>query len=367
MTAKERLLGAIYRKPIDRVPVSTYGFGWNDASWECKEPAAAELCGYIRQYTDQVRHIGIPLMPAQNAYKEKKKWREGNSTFIQTVFHAPRGDLTCLKREDDRIATEWTLKHLLNSAEDAENFLSIPYERLHVDAEAFRKKREALGTDGLLAVNIADPFGAWGGYFPMEELLVLALTETSRMKALCERYYERNMEVLQEFLCLDVRDVIFNISGPEFAAEPYLPVSLFDELVNCYLIDMCREIKRAGGIPRIHCHGRVKALLPSLAKTDAMMLEPLEPAPQGDVTLSEVKRGYGEKFCLMGNIEYLELETASPGRIDALVHTAMEEAMEGGGFILLPTTFPITYDLSPTVTRNYLQMFESAHKYGTYK
>ena len=71
-------------------------------------------------------------------------------------------------------------------------------------------------------------------------------------------------------------------------------------------------------------------------------------------------------FGVWNDIELKELEFASPERIDALVKEAMEAAKDGGGFVLMPTAAPINVPLAPIAERNYIQMFESAEKYGKY-
>ena len=45
---------------------------------------------------------------------------------------------------------------------------------------------------------------------------------------------------------------------------------------------------------------------------------------------------------------------------------AMTDAKAGGGFILMPTAAPINVPLSPRTEANYLQMIESAWRYGQY-
>lgn len=98
------------------------------------------------------------------------------------------------------------------------------------------------------------------------------------------------------------------------------------------------------------------------------MLEPVEPCPDGDIALSEVKRRYGGKLCLMGNIEMREIENeyVDKARIDMLVREAMDAAKAGSGFMLMPTSFPITIPLPLKTEENYIQMIDSARKYGRY-
>jgi len=49
-----------------------------------------------------------------------------------------------------------------------------------------------------------------------------------------------------------------------------------------------------------------------------------------------------------------------------MVKKAMVDAKRGSGFILMPTACPINVPLSKITQENYMQMLESAEKYGNY-
>ena len=98
----------------------------------------------------------------------------------------------------------------------------------------------------------------------------------------------------------------------------------------------------------------------------AQGLDPIEPPPDGDIELSEVKRRYGDRLCLFGNVELRDLEHSSRAKVDALVKKAMDEAKEGGGFVLMPTAAPINVPLSRKTEENYLQYIDSGLRYGRY-
>ena len=117
---------------------------------------------------------------------------------------------------------------------------------------------------------------------------------------------------------------------------------------------------------RIHSHGKISKVIEQFAMLDADGLDPIEPPPDGDMELADVKKLYGKKFCLFGNIELKELEFSSRERIDYLVKKAMYAAKEGSGFVLMPTAAPINVPLSAKTEENYFQMIESALKYGIY-
>lgn len=367
MTSKERLLSCIRHDPIDRVPISTYELvGWNMDAWENKEPSYEKLMSVIREKTDCIYMLNpgereIPLKPA-----DIKKWSEGESHYTEKIYRTPKGDLTSLQREDKDIHTVWTLKHLLDDMEDIDKYLSIPYSPPEFDMTDFFERKDALGENGLMMISVDDPICQAAELFEMGKFLIYAITEQEKIKYFLDAIFERQFYSLKTLLKNDVKDVIFRVCGPEYATPPYLHPDYYHDYVTCYLTDICEEIKSAGGIARIHSHGKIGKVIEQFASTAAECLDPLEPLPDGDMELEKIKELYGDKFCLFGNVELKELETSDRERIDCLVKKAMADAMEGSGFVLMPTAAPINAPLSKKTEENYLQMIESAYEYGKY-
>ncbi len=367
LTSRERLLRCIRHEPVDRVPISAYELiGWNENAWENKEPSYRKLMDVIREYTDCIYMLNPGAKDIPRGECEVVEWTEGTSHYIKRIYKTKGGDLTSLHREDDGVHTTWTLKHLLEDISDIEKYLSIPYSPVEPDMDEYFREQEKLGDKGVMMITVSDPICVAAELFEMGNFLVYAITEPRKVKYFLDAIHERQMYELKSILKHDVKDIIFRVCGPEYATPPYLPPEYFYNYVTCYLIEICREIKSAGGIPRIHCHGKIAKVLDQFAMTDAEAIDPIEPPPDGDVELSYVKRKYGNKFCLFGNLELKELETSSRERIDFLVRKAMEDAKEGSGFVLMPTAAPINVPLSKKTEENFLQMIESGIKYGKY-
>jgi hypothetical protein len=369
LTSKERLLKCIHHQPIDRVPISTYELvGWDERAWENQDPSYRRLMDAVREYTDCIfmTQPEIREKPDPNPLMEVREWRERESFFTRKIYHTPNGDLSLLYRVDNHVHTRWTLKHLLEEISDIDIYLSIPYESPEIDMTVFNQDREKLGDKGLMMISVDDPICLAAELFEMGTFLTHAVTEPEKIKYFLDAIHERQMVYLKQLLKHEVKDVIFRICGPEYATPPYLSPRYFHDYVTCYLQEITREIGNAGGLPRIHSHGKIGKVIDQFAMTDAVGLDPVEPPPDGDIELSEIKRVYGKKFCLFGNIELKELEVSSRERIDDLVKKAMEDAKEGSGFVLMPTAAPINSPLSPKTEENYLRMFESAVKYGKY-
>ena len=58
--------------------------------------------------------------------------------------------------------------------------------------------------------------------------------------------------------------------------------------------------------------------------------DPLEPSPQGDVSLKYVREKYGDQLVLFGNIEVADIENMPNGKFGDLVDRTLDEiALEG--------------------------------------
>lgn len=80
--------------------------------------------------------------------------------------------------------------------------------------------------------------------------------------------------------------------------------------------------------------GRVRRYMDALVDTGADFVETFEPN-QGDVSLSEAKRRWGDKICIMGNFDCTVLAFGSIEDAKAEARRCLREAMEGGGYVMV--------------------------------
>jgi uroporphyrinogen-III decarboxylase len=151
---------------------------------------------------------------------------------------------------------------------------------------------------------------------------------------------------------------LWRICGSEYASEPFLPPRLYSEYVVRYTKPVVDIIHRYGGFARIHSHGRLKNILPLILAMEPDGLDPIEPPPQGDMRLIDVRRLYGEQIVLFGNIEASELEMLPPRQFERRAVQALREgtAGPGRGFVLMPSSCPYGRQISPDVQTNYETM-----------
>ncbi|MBU1183469.1 MAG: uroporphyrinogen decarboxylase family protein, partial [Proteobacteria bacterium] len=136
----------------------------------------------------------------------------------------------------------------------------------------------------------------------------------------------------------------------------------FMEFVNPYnrkLVDRAHEL----GLKVVrHSDGNIWSIMDIIIESGYDGLNPLE--PQADMDLKKVKDKYGNKICLLGNIDCKELlPFGTPGQVEAAVKNAIEVAAAGGGYILCDSN-----SLHPGVNpENCIAMFEATKKYGLYE
>ena len=107
---------------------------------------------------------------------------------------------------------------------------------------------------------------------------------------------------------------------------------------------------------------RMKAVLDLILKTGCTAVDPIEPAPQGDVTLAEVREKTGGKLVLFGNLEISDIEQLSPDEMEKKVLTAIQES-GGSRFVLMPSASPYGRKLSPLTLANYTRIVETVENY----
>lgn len=357
-------------EPVDRPAVSFYEIGgfkidptdpdsfniYNAPSWQ-------PLLRLAEERTDVIRMLPPGSKPTpDNCAKEffsYDHYEEDGSKFYRTTLNVAGKTFTSLARRDPEVDTVWTLEHLLKTPEDLEAYLQIPDEAFKYEADITNlvKEDEAIGDRGIVMVDVADPLCYAAGLFSMEDYTITALTEPDLFHQLLQKFTKRVYPII-DAVSEQFPGHLWRIVGPEYAAEPYLPPRLFKEYVADYCKPMVESIKKHGGFARIHCHGRIKNILPLMAEIGIDGIDPIEPIPQGDVNLADVRREYGKQMVLFGNLEITDIENLEPSEFEKVVAKSLQDGTccEGRGFVLMPSASPYGRIISEKTMANYETM-----------
>lgn len=98
---------------------------------------------------------------------------------------------------------------------------------------------------------------------------------------------------------------------------------------------VCRVAHERGMPVQYHMCGKSRKMLPITVEMGVDGLDALESPPTGDVDLAEVKKTFGRRVSLRGNVNSITVMLrGSPRDVERDVLRCMEAAKEGGGFIL---------------------------------
>ena len=362
-----RIIG---RQSVDRPAVCFYEINGYDENPDDPDPfniynhpSWQPLIEITRQKTDRIVMRSVPFKeaapdPLADLTRIEIIERDDSRLTVKTI-RADNRLLVERTRRDRQVNTTWTEEHLLKSVEDLQAYLSLPWPEfsgLPDISEVLRIEAE-LGDTGIVMIDTPDPLCQAAALFNMADYTVIALTEPALFRKLLDRFAQ-TLQPQTEAVAQALPGRLWRIYGPEYASPPYLPPRLFREYAVVYDRPMVAAIHRYGGYARLHCHGKIKAILDDIASTGCMGIDPIEPPPQGDVALKYVRDHYGDRLVLFGNLEASELEILPTSQFEAKIRTTLQEGTDRalGGFVLMPSSCPYGRQLPPQALQNYEKM-----------
>ncbi|MBA4386559.1 MAG: hypothetical protein C0404_01180 [Verrucomicrobia bacterium] len=380
MNRRDRLMATLRGEPVDRPAVCFYEITGYDQDTKSTDPfnifshpSWKPLLDMTWERTDIIPRRNVPFVDAPpNPMKEltrTEKWMDDKgSRFVRTTVKAGNRTLTNTTRRDPDVDTVWTTEHLLKDEDDFRAWIDLPQAAFGgtPDIEPVLKAEREIGDRGIVLIDFGDPLCSVASLFDMATYTVIALTEENLMHRALEKVQSLRLQQV-EAIAAALPGRLWRIVGPEYASPPYLPPRLFREYVTRYDKPMCDAIKRHGGFPRIHSHGRLNDVLDYIAETGCTGLDPVEPPHQGDVSLAYVREHYGEQMVLFGNIEATDIENLPTEQFRVKVETALREGTSGRGrgFVLLPSACPYGRVLPDRALRNYEAMIELTEHWQT--
>lgn len=116
-----------------------------------------------------------------------------------------------------------------------------------------------------------------------------------------------------------------------FNTGPFLSPAQFGEFVTPYLAQLCGAYREMGLYAVKHTDGNIMPILDQLVEAGPHALHSLD--PQAGIDIAEVKRQYGDRVCLIGNVNCGLLDTGTAQEAAASARYALENGMPGGGYI----------------------------------
>ena len=336
MNSRERVVAALRREEPDRVPYCELGvdralamrlMGWGEP---VSQAASLEANPYS---VDEAKALAAKLGTDNICY------------VMRAPVYAERlpGEGGRLFYGAGQIHSEADL-HLLQLPDPTD-------DALYADAAAFVAQKGEYAAWFVTRIGIFPTMLSMG----IEHFSLALYDNRPLVETILERYCTWS-EVVAERVCRLGFDAYFSTDDMAFNTNTFFSRRVFRELVLPYYRRMAERIT----LPWvIHSDGNILPFVPDLVDLGIAGLHPLE---KGAVDVAAVKAEYGDRLCLLGNVDLNLLGLGTPEDIDHEVRELIRMAGPGGGYIVTSGNSLAAY-VKP---ENALAMGPAVRRYGRY-
>ncbi|MBI3852735.1 MAG: hypothetical protein HY298_20975 [Verrucomicrobia bacterium] len=229
-----------------------------------------------------------------------------------------------------------TLKYIKDIAADFAKFRYLLREPTGYTTETAKLQKAAVGKEYAFGTYVVYPgFQAWmdyteGGVQPVVFAEMDHPELLEELRELHEHVVLRQVEMILDSKLYDY--ILLAGSGSVTLASP----KLFDKYAFPTIQKITSLCKQAGVPTMLHSCGKQTHIVKRCAEdSDLNCINPLEIPPMGDCDLAKIKRLYGEKIALMGNLHTTEVMLfGTPTEVERAAKKCIDDAAAGGGFIL---------------------------------
>lgn len=376
MTSKERMMTALRGGIPDRVPVAP----------DISNMVPCRLTGkpfwdiYLYNnpsltmaYINAVKHFGMDgwlvdggvgfTLNSDIQVDSQIISRTAEAIYQRNTWHTPDGDMTETICYSAGNPPTWTEKLVKDLSQDFRKIRHLFSGIKSYDASLLQVIKQEYGELGLNSAMIVPPgFQTFIHYFHgnLESCVYAYYDERDLFLELSDMFAKQEMQKLDIFLDCGYDAILIGASGSVTLQSP----EIWDELTLPFIQKSTAICKQAGVLTGMHSCGIQQHLIRQCtAHTDLDYVNPLEIPPMGDCILRDVKRDYGDRIALMGNLHTTEV-MLNPNPDVVLLESlrAIRDAGANGGFVL-STGDQCGRD---TPDENIFTMIQAAREYGTY-
>ena len=336
MNSRERVLAALRREEPDRVPYCEQGIdralamrlmGWGEPVSQARDleknaytvEEAKAIASYL--HLDNITYIlRAPV------YAHKRPGKDGRLFYAEGMIRT-EADLSLLELPD-------------------------PYDdALYAEAETFAREKGDYALWFVTRIGIFPTMLSMG----IENFSLALYDNRPFVEAVLDRYCDWTT-VVAERICQLGFDVFVSTDDLAYKTNTFFSPQVFRELV----LPRYRRVAEKITIPWIiHSDGNIMPFLEDLLSLGIAGLHPNE---KGAMDIRAMKRQYGDRLCLLGNVDLNILGMGTPEDVDREVRELIRDVGPGGGYIVTSGNSLAGY-LRP---ENVLALSRAVQKYGHY-
>lgn len=220
--------------------------------------------------------------------------------------------------------------------------------------------RELSGDEYFIMVH-GDPTHGMPDGHNMMEMSVQMYEEPEKLNEVSERRMEEYLGWAKALEGTGLLDGFAMCSDYGFNVNPFFSPDMFAELVTPYLKRIIDAYREMGYYSIKHSDGNIMPILDQIIGCAPDALHSID--PQGGMDLKLVKQLYGDKVCMIGNVNCGLLQTGTIKEVETDVLRSLRDGMPGYGYIF--STSNCVYLGLPF--ERYELMHKLWRKHGIYK
>jgi uroporphyrinogen decarboxylase len=343
LTSVERVLKAVNRQEPDTVP--TFEIDIDERVREAIRPGAS--------YEDFCEYIGLDAV----CYHEP---RTDQYEVIDKAKKIVRDQWGAIKQYADVSMSIPVLREpAIKTRQDLDRYASpdpdLPARFKQLEAAVKRFKG-----DKAIVASVR-PFGtirdSLRGQDDLFRDMIRDPEMVTRLNEITDKYYRRYLKNL-----IDIGvDIVFETADWAFTHGPMVAPkhnAMFITPALKEIVDYCHS----RGIPCLkHTDGNIWPIFDQIIEAGVDGVHPIDPLAGMD--LGEVKAAYGDKICVMGNVDCGDLLSwGTKAQVREAVKDCIRKAGKGGGYICMSSN-SIHGAVNP---ENYAEMIKAVREYGKY-
>lgn len=342
MNSYQRVKAALELKKPDRVPII-------ELSINSKVIKAA--CPAAKDQADFAEIVGLDAVTCLGISQFNKISENSDGTYVDEwgVLYKEGGSETVSHPIKGPIGSMYDLEHYVPPDPDAPHRLG----NLPDLVKRFKGKKAIIFLQRAAFM--------WSAFLNgLDNLLMNFLIQSEFAHALLDMVLAVNERIVRNAIKAGA-DII--VAGDDYASNrsPLMSPDLFREFILPRLKKFVDAVHEEGGYIIKHSDGNIWPLLDIIVDTGIDAINPMEPVAGMDI--GEVKQRYGNKVCLVGNIDCGELlSNGSVEEVEAAVKQCISKASRDGGHIICSSN-SIHSSVKP---ENYLAMIKATKKFGKY-
>jgi uroporphyrinogen decarboxylase len=212
----------------------------------------------------------------------------------------------------------------------------------------------------MIGMHVHDTFSYPTYLVGMDNLLMYLIEKPELVKRLVELSVDHTKALIQKAAQLGADLFVF---GDDYGGNsgPMMSPTHFERFFLPGMKELVDTARNTGAYTIKHTDGNINSILEMIISAGFHGIHPLD--PEAGMDIKEVKKKYGERVCVIGNVDTGKLLSEStPEDVEDAVQKTIMEVAPGGGYIIASAN-SIHSHVKP---HNYAAMLKAARKYGDY-